>query len=186
MSSKWQKILREELGGFSIRAALATTVARCLLPVDAFPRLRTVIYRAAGMQIGHGTIITGNLHVTGGRAATRNLRIGRSCYLNDEITINAGAAVHLGDGVSLGMQCLLITAGHEVGDACFRAGAISVEPIRVGDGCWLAARVTVLPGVNIGTGSIVAAGALVNKDIPANVLVAGVPARILRKLEPSQ
>ncbi len=184
MSGKWRKILREELGDFSPRLALATTVARCLLPVDAFPCLRTMVYRAAGMRIGHGTTIRGNLHVTGGRAAARNLQIGRFCFLNDEITINAGATVHLGDGVSLGMQCLLITATHAVGDAGFRAGALSLEPIRVGAGCWLAARVTVLPGVEIGPGSIIAAGALVNKNIPANVLAAGVPAKALRNLEP--
>jgi acetyltransferase-like isoleucine patch superfamily enzyme len=56
-------------------------------------------------------------------------------------------------------------------------------PIKIGEGVWIGARATILPGVTIGAGSVVAAGSLVTKDMPANVLIAGVPAKVIRELE---
>jgi acetyltransferase-like isoleucine patch superfamily enzyme len=58
-----------------------------------------------------------------------------------------------------------------------------VAPIIIGDGVWIASRVTVLPGVFIGDGSVVAAGAVVSRDVAPNTMVAGVPARLVRELE---
>lgn len=66
-----------------------------------------------------------------------------------------------------------------------RAGAGWAKPIHIEDGCWIGARVTVLGGVRIGRGSVVAAGAVVTRDVPENCLVGGVPARLLRQLESS-
>ena len=154
-----------------------------LLPTGAFPRVRTRLYRLAGVQIGAGTTITGPLRIAGGQRAPRNLQIGSNCYLNDDIYIDAGARVSLGDGVSMGMRCLLITATHNMGDPLFRAGNVSLLPLRIDNGCWLAANVTVLPGVTIGPGTVVGAGAVVAKDLPGNVFAAGVPARVQRSIE---
>jgi maltose O-acetyltransferase len=57
-----------------------------------------------------------------------------------------------------------------------------VRPVTIGNGAWLGARCTILPGVNVGEGAIVAAGAVVTHDVPANTMVAGVPARAIRDL----
>lgn len=172
----------EEFGGLSLRRSLGQCLAG-LLPVDTCPRLRAHLYRLAGVRVGAGTIITGRLHLTGGRHAARKLRIGACCYLNDEIYFNLGETISIGEGVSMGMKCLLITATHEIGEASFRAGAVGFRPISIGPGSWLAAAVTVLPGVEIGAGTVVGAGAVVNCDLPPNVFAAGVPARVIRSLD---
>ncbi len=78
---------------------------------------------------------------------------------------------------------MLWTGSHHVGSSAQRCGPGLTRPIRIGDGCWLGARVTVLGGVEIGAGSVVAAGALVNRSIPPNELWGGVPARLIRRLD---
>jgi maltose O-acetyltransferase len=63
-----------------------------------------------------------------------------------------------------------------------RAGDLKAEPVTIGDGAWIGARATILPGVTIGGGAVVAAGSVVTRDLPANVLAGGVPARVIREL----
>ena len=72
-----------------------------------------------------------------------------------------------------------------MGDPECRAGAHLARPIRIESGAWIGARSTILPGVTVGHGAVVAAGAVVTRDVEPNTLVAGVPARVLRSLEPS-
>jgi acetyltransferase-like isoleucine patch superfamily enzyme len=79
---------------------------------------------------------------------------------------------------------LLLTGGHVIGPPGRRAAELTCEPIVVGTGAWLGARVTVLPGVTIGDGAVVAAGAVVTRDVAPHTVVAGVPARHLNDLDP--
>ena len=94
--------------------------------------------------------------------------------LNDKIEI--------GDRVTIGHHVVFITSNHHIGPEINRCGAIYTQPIHIGNGCWIGANVTILPGVNIGKGCVVAAGALVNRDVPCDSLVAGVPAKMIRSL----
>jgi acetyltransferase-like isoleucine patch superfamily enzyme len=64
----------------------------------------------------------------------------------------------------------------------WRAGSICRKPVAIGNGTWLGANVTILPGVNVGAGVIVAAGSVVHDDVPPNTLVAGSPARVIKSL----
>jgi maltose O-acetyltransferase len=91
--------------------------------------------------------------------------------------------VRIGDRVQLGHDVLLLTVEHELGPASARCGRRRAAPITIGDGVWLASRVTILPGVTVGEGAVVAAGAVVHQDVEANTLVGGVPARVLRVLD---
>lgn len=98
--------------------------------------------------------------------------INRSAYLRDLVSI--------GENVNLGPFVRMLTDGHDIGKQSRRAGTNVTKPIEVGDGAWIGAAATILGGVSIGSGSIVAAGSVVTKDVPPNAIVAGVPARIVR------
>jgi acetyltransferase-like isoleucine patch superfamily enzyme len=181
MAGKLTNVLKSEISGFHPYLLFVQGLVG-LLPSEAFIRIRPSLYRLAGISIGHGTVISGPMRLTGSGAVTRRLLIGKDCYLNENITFNLGANLILEDNVSVGMDCLFITNTHEMGTANYRAGAVVARPVRVGRGAWLGARVTVLPGVTIGTGAVVAAGAVVVEDVAANFLVGGVPTRIIREL----
>lgn len=86
--------------------------------------------------------------------------------------------IAIGDGTFIGHGSTLTTLDHAV-DPHQRAD-MTPAPIRIGSKAWLGASVTVVPGVTIGDGAIVGAGAIVTKDVPANAIVAGVPAKLLR------
>lgn len=152
------------------------------LPRLTFSRLRAALYRFAGLEVGPGTLILGPLYLGGNEGATSRLRIGARCMLNTPLFIDLNDHVRMGDGVNIGHHTTLITSTHLIGDAVRRAGLLTTAPITIEDGCWLGARVTVLPGVTIGHGAVIAAGALVTKDIPPNVLAGGVPARVIKPL----
>jgi acetyltransferase-like isoleucine patch superfamily enzyme len=181
MIGKLGDILRSEFGGCHPRLIFIQGLV-ALLPAEAFIRLRPRLYRLAGIRIGHGTVMSGRVRLTGAGPITRRLVIGNDCYINENITFNLGAVLTLEDNVSVGMGCLFVTNTHEMGTEDFRAGMVISRPVRVGRGAWLGARVTVLPGVTIGAGAVVGSGAVVTGDVSANVLVGGVPAKMVRDL----
>ncbi|MGG7308126.1 hypothetical protein ACQXVK_13165 [Curtobacterium sp. AB451] len=106
------------------------------------------------------------------------LSIGRGTFLNRDVYVKPG--VNFGARVAVGPFSRFMTEGHEIGVRASRAGKKTVRPITVEDGAWIGGDVTVLGGVTIGAGAVVASGALVNRDVPANALVAGVPAKVVR------
>ncbi|MFZ4395568.1 MAG: glycoside hydrolase family 44 protein [Kiritimatiellia bacterium] len=176
-----RRVLREELGGLHLRWRMVRGLAK-LIPSGAGLRLRRLLYRLAGVRAGRGTVFSGKIRVSGsGRPGVR-LHIGPNCYINERVWFNLGGDIVLEEGVSVGMECLILTETHALGGPDFRAGLAQTRDVRIGRGAWLGARVTVLPGVTIGGGAVVGAGAVVTRDIPPNVLAAGVPARVVRNL----
>ncbi|WP_060664555.1 DapH/DapD/GlmU-related protein [Bacillus sp. CHD6a] len=81
------------------------------------------------------------------------------------------------------MEVLFCTSTHEFGTCERRAGKPYGKPIKIGNGCWVGARVTILPGVTIGDGCIIAAGSVVTKDCESNSLYSGVPAKRVKGLQ---
>ena len=111
-----------------------------------------------------------------------NISIGDQFYTNHNCTILDGAKVSFGDHVFIAPNCVFSTAGHAI-DAEQRAAGLEIAfPITVGNDVWIGANVSVLPGVTIGDGTIIGAGSVVNKDIPAGVVAAGNPCRVIRKI----
>lgn len=106
--------------------------------------------------------------------------IGDRVFINRDAYIRPGTTI--GDEVRLGPFVRLITDTHEIGPSTRRAGKNRFDPISIGAGSWIGASVTVLGGVSIGRGCVVAAGAVVTNDVPDNTMVGGVPARHLRDL----
>jgi acetyltransferase-like isoleucine patch superfamily enzyme len=92
-------------------------------------------------------------------------------------------AIDIADEVMIANKVNLVTAGHPV-EPDKRRAYITVEPITVETNVWIGSAATVLPGVTIGSDSVVAAGAVVTHDVPPATLVAGVPAAVIRHLEP--
>ncbi len=176
------RALYDELGSVDARVLLANLLL-APLPAGVGTRLRARVLRLVGLQVGVGTLIISPFTLQGGPRASRNLTIGRGCFINGGCVFDATASIEIGAQVSLGEGVLITTSSHEVGHRTRRAGALSTKPVRIGDGAWLASRVTVLPGVTIGAGAVVSAGAVVTRDVAPNTLVAGVPAREVRALD---
>ncbi len=164
-------------------------IARLLvgfLPALCLCRIRTAIYRLAGIPIGARTVILGSMKFTETRAVQERLRIGANVVINVNFFADLTSDIRIGNGVSVGHHVVMITADHAIGPPNKRAGTVLPKPIEIGDGCWIGARCTILPGVHIGASSIVAAGSLVSSDVPPNKLVGGVPARIIKSLSNDQ
>ena len=110
----------------------------------------------------------------------KNIFVGENFYTNYNCSILDGATVTFGDNVFIAPNCVFSTAGHAI-DSEQRARGLEIAfPITVGDDVWFGANVVVLPGITIGSGSVIGAGSVVTKDIPAGVIAAGNPCRVLR------
>ena len=110
-----------------------------------------------------------------------NIRVGRNVFVNQGCTLNDIGGIEIGDDVLIGPGVRLISSGHPL-DPARRRRRIVGAPIVVGRNVWLAAGATVLQGVTVGEDSVVAAGAVVTRDVPPATLVAGVPARVVRPI----
>lgn len=104
-------------------------------------------------------------------------------YCNFGCFFDLGADIHLGKNVAVGMNIHFITTSHEVGSSKGRAAKPIRKPMYVCDGCWIGADTTILPGVTIGKGTVVGAGSLVTKDLEANALYLGRPAKKIKTIE---
>ena len=182
--SRRQRLLRAFLSELSgLRPGLRLVqLAVGFLPATAFGRLRAAIYRLAGLHIGRRTRLLGRLEIEGTGDIAPNLRVGDDCLLNSPLYLNASAPIIIGNHVGIGHHVVIITDTHRIGAGTARAGERVARPVTIEDGAWIAARVTILPGVTIGRGTVVAAGAVVTRDVPPNTLVACVPARVKRDL----
>ncbi|KAA9302177.1 MULTISPECIES: sugar O-acetyltransferase [Aerococcus] len=115
-----------------------------------------------------------------------NVRFGRHCFVNHACYFMDGAAIEFGDHVFIGPYCGFYTAAHPLTAKPRNAGLEQARPITVGSDCWFGANVSVMPGVSIGSGSVIGAGTVLTKDIPENSLVMGVPGRVIKTIDQDQ
>ncbi|PKG22600.1 sugar O-acetyltransferase [Niallia nealsonii] len=111
-----------------------------------------------------------------------NITIGDNFYTNTNCTILDCAKVTIGNNVLIGPNVSLYTPNHAMDAEERKAGYEKSLPINIGDNVWIGGSVTIVPGVTIGDNTIIGAGSVVTKDIPANVIVAGVPCRVIRPI----
>lgn len=111
-----------------------------------------------------------------------NIEVGENFYTNHYCVILDGAKVTFGDNVFIAPNCVFSTAGHPLDTEQRNQGLEYAYPITVGDNVWFGASVTVLPGVTIGSNTVIGAGSVVNRDIPSGVVAVGSPCRVLRKI----
>lgn len=111
-----------------------------------------------------------------------NIHIGAGSFVNCHAYLMDCAPITIGERVFIGPNCSMYTAIHPI-DAKERNTELErAEAIAVGDDCWLGGNVTICPGVTIGKGTVVGAGSVVTRDIPAGVVAAGNPCRVLRPI----
>lgn len=115
-----------------------------------------------------------------------NIELGDNVYFNFNCVVLDVAPVKVGSNVLVGPSVQIYTAGHPLDPQARKDGQEFGKPIMIGDNVWIGGAAILCPGVTIGKNSIVAAGAVVTKDVPPNAVVGGNPAKIIREIkEPS-
>lgn len=112
----------------------------------------------------------------------KNIRVGENFLANYNVTILDIAPVTIGDYVMIGPNTLITTVNHPLSPAGRRRHLGQARPVAIGRDVWIGGNCTILPGVTIGNNAVIAAGAVVTKDVPDNCVVAGVPARKIRNI----
>ena len=135
------------------------------------------LLNAIGHDIGEGTRIVGPIQ------CYEKLTIGKNCWIGKNLILNGNGNVVIGDNCDIAPEVTFLTGGHEIGFHERRAGEGISYSIVVGNGVWIGARSTILGNTKIEDGAVIAACACVNKDVNADTLVGGVPAKMIRKLE---
>jgi acetyltransferase-like isoleucine patch superfamily enzyme len=149
----------------------------CWLRRVSIPKCWADITLEADVALDDGVCL-----VIGGPPRPDKLRIGSGTYVNRYTIFDAHQQLHVGRKVMIGPHCYITDADHgnEAG-ASVQSQPMRAAPVVIEDEAWLGAHVTVLPGVRIGRGAVVGAGAVVTRSVPDNAVVAGVPARLLRR-----
>ena len=150
---------------------------RLLVPVTLPGATRIKLLRYCGVAVGDGTEIRSRCTFT-----QPQVTFGERCWVNFGVTFDASAPITVGDQVTIAYHVDIVTATHELGDSTSRAGTPRAEPVQIQSGCWIGTGATILPGVTVGRGCMIAAGALVVEDCAPDGLYAGVPARRVRDL----
>jgi maltose O-acetyltransferase len=167
--------------GYVLGTQLRDLYCNVVVASTLMPRhLRWLALRAGGYRVEYSAIDARGFY------RGRSVSIGRGTYINVQVMLEASAPIRIGRYCSIGPRAMLCTATHDIGGPEQRAGRDVPEPIEIGDGVWIGAAAVVLPGVTIGDGCVIAAGALVTGDCPPHGLYAGVPARRIRDLDEAE
>jgi acetyltransferase-like isoleucine patch superfamily enzyme len=135
-------------------------------------KLRQRWYRSIGMSLHDTAVIHRGLELR----APRNIKIGPGCVVGFDAILDGRNGILMGSSVNLSSQVAIWTMQHDYQDPDFD---VKGGPVEVRDRAWLSFRSTILPGVTIGEGAVVAAGAVVTGDVPAFAVVGGIPAKVI-------
>lgn len=183
MREKFNYYFEAFLNSLHVRYWLANLI--CGLLPDFFSGVvRARIYRLFGFKIGSGAFIIGNLDLISGQPDFYDkLEIGPGTVIGNRVAINLDDKVILQENVSLGPFVRIYTGTHNIGPGSNRRQSeLLSKPVVIEKGSWVGMCAVILPGVTIGHGSIIAAGAVVTKDIPPDSYVEGNPAKVVQKL----
>ncbi|QQS43725.1 acyltransferase [Candidatus Roizmanbacteria bacterium] len=163
----------DKIGGRISQTLLETETYILLLlgwvPVSFF---RVLLYRISGVKIGSNTVIN-----MGARFYDPdNIEIGDDCVIGERITLDGRDKLKIGSHVDIASEVMIYNSEHDVHDPTFAAVS---APVTVGDYVFIGPRAIILPGVTVGNGAVIAAGAVVTKDVPENAIVGGVPAKVI-------
>jgi len=132
--------------------------------------IRLLVYRLAGIKIGRGS----RIHMGANFFNPRGITIGDDTIIGDHCFLDGRAPLKIGSHTAIASQVLIYNSEHNIHSPNFEA---TEEPVTIDDYVFIGARAIILPGVKIGRGAVVAAGAVVTKDVPPKIMVGGVPAK---------
>lgn len=137
---------------------------------DPFHSCRRFFYRLAGVRIGKGSTI----HMWANFFQPKNISIGEDTIIGDHAFLDGRAKLTIGNHVDIASSVMIYNSEHDLSKEDFSA---IEEPVEIGDYVFIGPRAIILPGVKIGKGAIVAAGAVVTSDVPEFTIVGGIPAK---------
>lgn len=138
--------------------------------------IRYIAYRLYGIKTHTKNINPGCF------MGDKNIKIGKNTFINYNCVFENCGDIEIGSNCDVGVEVLFCSSTHEIGSSDRRAGRVMGLPIKVEDGCWIGARTTIMPGVTIGYGCVIAANSVVTKNCEPNGLYAGVPAKRIKEL----
>ncbi len=111
----------------------------------------------------------------------QNIAVGKNVFINSGCCFQDQGGIEIGDGCLIGQQVVIATLNHDLSPE--NRGNMFPAPVKIGNNVWIGAHATILPGVTVGDNAVIAAGAVVTRDVPADTVVAGVPAKIIKSIE---
>ncbi|HTI66226.1 MAG TPA: sugar O-acetyltransferase [Caulobacteraceae bacterium] len=156
---------------------MAITAALNRLTFDDADEVRALFGELIGKAVDDSFVLIPPFYATGGL----DTRVGRNVFVNQNCTFYDLGGLDIADDVMIGPNVSLITSGHPL-EPSRRRAFVTARPIVIERNVWIAAGATVIGGVTVGENAVVAAGSVVTRDVPANTLVGGNPARIIRSI----
>lgn len=111
----------------------------------------------------------------------KNITVGKDVFINSCCCFQDQGGIEIGDGVFIGQQVVIATLNHDF--APDKRGNMIPKRVKIGNRVWIGAHATICPGVTVGDNAVIGAGAVVTHDVPENAVVAGVPAKIIKRIE---
>jgi acetyltransferase-like isoleucine patch superfamily enzyme len=179
----WIKARTPEAREIVERVKVATRLSSRLsaLCYDEPERIREVFEELTGKPVDESLSLIPPFYADHGL----NITVGRKVHIGYECMFTGHAPIEIADEVMIANKTNLVSGGHPVPPGQ-RRDYLTAAPIRIERNVWIGTGATILEGVTIGAGSVVAAGAVVTRDVPPATLVGGVPATVIRELEPAE
>jgi acetyltransferase-like isoleucine patch superfamily enzyme len=161
----------------NIKRAMAITARLNRLTFNDADEIRALFSQLIGKKVDESFLLIPPFFTAGGD----EIRVGRQVFVNQNCTFYDLGGLDISDDVMIGPNVSIITTGHPLEPSQRRAATIG-KPIVIERGVWIAAGAIIIGGVTVGEHSVVAAGSVVTKDVPAKTLVGGNPARVIRSI----
>lgn len=139
--------------------------------------IRTLIEKLTGRALGKSFGMFPPFYTDCGK----NTIIGDNVFINSGCQFQDQGGITIGNGALIGPKTVIATLNHHQNPD--KRGNLIPKPVKIGKNVWIGANVTILPGVTIGDGAVIAAGAVVSKDVEANTVVGGVPAKLIKRIQ---